>query len=253
MFLFRRRTGNVGDEAVDFLVLHRLRRDAVLDIIVFLDLAAAVGFADSDLHRRRHRIAVHDDLAFLVSGGAADRLDQGGFVPEEAGHIGVEDGDEGDFRQVEAFAQEIDPDEDVICSRPQFFQDLDAFKRIDFAVQVIDLDLFVEEVIGQLFGHALRQRRDEDALVFLHADLDFLEQVPDLVFPRPDIDLRVEQAGRADDLFDDLFRMADFVRGRRRADIDDLVQLGLELLVIEWTVIAGARQAEAEVDQRVLS
>jgi hypothetical protein len=48
-----------------------------------------------------------------MAGGAAHGLDERAGGAEEAFLVGVEDGDEGDFGQVEAFAEKIDADEDV--------------------------------------------------------------------------------------------------------------------------------------------
>ena len=43
---------------------------------------------------------------------------------------------------------------------------------------------------------------------------DLLQQVVDLALGRPDLDLRVDQPGRADDLLDDLRRLAQLVGPR---------------------------------------
>ena len=59
---------------------------------------------------------------------------------EEAFFVGVEDGDERNFGQVEAFAQEVDADEDVEFALAQIAQELDAFERLDLGVHVAAAD-----------------------------------------------------------------------------------------------------------------
>ena len=50
---------------------------------------------------------------------------------------------------------------------PQLAQQLDAPQGVDLAVQVADPDALVEQVVGEVLGHLLGQRRDEDPLVAL--------------------------------------------------------------------------------------
>ena len=120
-------------------------------------------------------------------------------------------------------------------------------------MQVADLDADLREVVGQVLRHLLRQRRDEHALVALDADLDLGEQVVDLALERPDLDLRVEEARRADDLLRDLLGLLELVLARRRRDVDDLVDARGELLEGQRAVVEGRRQPEAVLDERDLA
>ena len=67
--------------------------------------AAAVGLADRALHRAGDLVGVEDHLAVDVARGAADRLHQRGLRAQEALLVGVEDGDQRAFGNVEALAQ----------------------------------------------------------------------------------------------------------------------------------------------------
>ena len=49
-----------------------------------------------------------------MAGGASDGLDEGALGAEEAFLVGVEDGYKRYFGEVEAFAEEVDADEDVV-------------------------------------------------------------------------------------------------------------------------------------------
>ena len=76
-------------------------------------------------------------LAFDVAGGAADGLDQRAARAQVALLVGVEDADEAHLRQVEALAQQVDADDDVVDAEAQVAQDLDALQRVDLGVQVV--------------------------------------------------------------------------------------------------------------------
>ena len=86
---------------------------------------------------------------------------------EEAFLVGVEDGDEGDFGEVEAFAEEVDADEDVVLALAQVAEELDALEGFDLGVHVAAADADLGVVAGEVFGHALGEGGDEDALVAL--------------------------------------------------------------------------------------
>ncbi len=77
-------------------------------------------------------VGVEEDLGVHVAGAAADHLDQGGFAAEEALLVGVEDGDQRDFGQVESFAEEVDADEDVEGAFAEFAEDFRRGRRFGF-------------------------------------------------------------------------------------------------------------------------
>ena len=77
-------------------------------VIGFLNGAAAVGFGDGFVHGIGHVVCVHDYMAFTVSGSSSDGLDEGGFGTEEAFFVCIQDCYQGDFRDVQAFPEEVD-------------------------------------------------------------------------------------------------------------------------------------------------
>jgi len=82
----------------------------ILFVVFLLQFAASVGLVDGALHGAGDIVSVHDDFAVEMASGAADDLDESGFGAEETFFVGVEDGNEGDFGEVEAFAEEVDTD-----------------------------------------------------------------------------------------------------------------------------------------------
>ena len=121
--------------------------------------APAVGLGDGALHRAGHLVGVEDDLAVDVARGAADGLDQRGFRAQEAFLVGVENGDQRALGNVEALAQKVDADQHVEGAEPQVADDLDALQRLDIGVHVAHADAVLVHVLGQVFGHALGERR----------------------------------------------------------------------------------------------
>ena len=75
--------------------------------------------------------------------------------------------------------------------------------------------MYARQVLGQPLG----QRGDQHALALRGPLLDLLEQVRHLAPRRLDVDHRIDQPGRADDLLDDLaLRHRQLVVGRRGRD-----------------------------------
>ena len=110
------------------------------------------------------------------------------------------------------------------------------------------------EVPGEVLGEPLGQGRDQDALAALGPLADLAEQRRDLAAGRLDADDRVDQAGRADDLLDDLAAgHLDLVVAGRRRDEDAGAELLLPLVEPEGAVVQGARQAEAVLDEGALA
>ena len=121
----------------------------LLDVVGLLDRAPPVRLVDRDLHRLGDPVGVHDHLAAGVARRPADHLDQRPGRAQEALLVGVEDRDQGHLGQVDALAQEVDPDEDVEDAEPQVAQDRDPLERVDLAVEVLDLDPELLEVVGR--------------------------------------------------------------------------------------------------------
>ena len=76
---------------------------------------------------------------------------------------------QGHLGQVEALAQQVDADQHVELAQPQLAQELDASQGVDLGVQVAHPDPVLQQVVGEVLGHPLGQRRDQHALVALGA------------------------------------------------------------------------------------
>ena len=244
--------GGVGElvEDVGDFFAEGLGVDAVFGVVGDLFFAAAFGFVDGVLHGVGGFVGVHDDFAGDVAGGAADGLDEGGGGSEEAFFVGVEDGDEGDFGQVEAFAEQVDADEDVVFAEAELAEEFDALQGVDVGVEVADFDAGVEEVVGEVFGHFFGEGGDEDAFVFGGSGADFADKVVDLAGGGFDGDFGVDEAGGSDDLFD-VFAAGccEFVAAGGGGHVDGLADAFFEFFPGEGPVVEGGGEAEAEFYQ----
>ena len=83
--------------------------------MVVLELlgSAAVGFGDGHAHGIGHGVGVKNRLAVKVARGAAHGLDERARRAQKPFLVGVENCNQGNLRQVQSLAQEIDPDEHV--------------------------------------------------------------------------------------------------------------------------------------------
>ena len=225
----------------------------MLLVVGHLDLAAARRLVDGLAHGVRDGVRVHDDLALRVARGAADGLDERTAVAQKALFVRVEDGDQRDLRQVQALAQQVDANQHVDLAGAQVAQDLDAVQRGGVRVHVVDLDAGVEQVVGEVLGHALGERGDKHALMAGGADLYLVQQIIDLTAHGAHVDLGIEQAGGANDLLHVVLAHAQLVVARRGRDVDELRDARLELVEAKRAVVQGGRQAETVLDQRDLA
>ena len=172
----------------------------------------------SSIARRRLLViasAYRIDAPVDVARGAADGLDQAGLRAQKPLLVGVQDGDQRAFRDVEPLAQQVDADQHVEDPEPQVADDVDALQRLDVGVEIADLDAVLGQVLGQVLRHALGERRDQHAAALCGDGAALGEQVVDLPLHRPDLGHGVDQPGRADHLLGEhAVRCAPFPKGR---------------------------------------
>ena len=125
---------------------------------------------------------------------------------------------------------------------------------MDVRMEVLHPDAEPFVVGGQVLRHPLRQSRHEDPLALFRPLADLAEEVVHLVGYRLHNNLRIHETRGPDDLLHDLpRRLAQLVGRRCRRNVDPLVLEGRELIETERPVVEGGGEAEAVVDQGLLS
>ena len=244
---------HVAHDVVD-LALDARGRDPVRFVIRQLLLAPPVGLAHRALHASRHAIGVQDHPPVDIARGAADGLDQRRLRSQEPFLVGIENRDQPAFGDVEPLAQQIDPDQHVIHPEPQVADQLDPLERFDIAMHVAHAKPRLVEIFGQILGHPLGQRRHQGAIALRRDLFRFVDQIVDLVLDRLDLDRRVDQPGRTDDLLGEHpAGRLHLPRPRGRRDERRLRPHRVPLVEPQRPVVDAARQAEAIFRQRDLA
>ena len=218
-------------------------------IISILDFPAALGFFHSLGHGIGDLVGIHDDRAVDVPRCPAHGLNERRFRPQEAFLIGIEDGYQRDFRHIQAFAQEVDADQDVEDAGPQVADDVGPFDGSDIRMEIAHADAHFFQVVRQIFGHLLGQRRHQDAFVLFRTLADFPQQVIHLAGNGTDFHVRVQQARRPDDLLGQIGLDFHFIGPWRSADVDDLIDAFDKFFKFQRPVVQGRRQAETVFDE----
>ena len=221
----------------------------MLFVVGHLDTATAPRFRDSKVHGVGGFIGIHDYLTVRVTSSAADGLDQAALVSQEALLVGVENGHQRHFRQVQALAQQVDSHQHIELAQTQIAQDVHALKRADVAVHVAGAYAAVQKVIGQVLGHLLGKRGYEHALIAIGALLRLVDDVVDLACTAAHDDLGVKQARGADDLLHLLLADLQLVIAGRCRHVDELRHALLELIEAQRTIIQTAGQPEPMLGQ----
>jgi len=173
---------------------------SVLLVVGHLDHPAALRLGDGRAHRVRHRVRVHQDRAVHVPGRPPDRLDQRGLAAQESLLVGVEDA-------TSATSGRSSP------SRSRLIRPARRTRRAEGRAGSRSAARCRSPSAGtgpgspapagsrEVLGHLLGEGGDEYPLGLLGPDPDPRSGRP----PGPswaDLDLRVDQAGGPDDLFD---------------------------------------------------
>ena len=147
----------------------------MLRVVGGLQRPPALRLFDGGRHRVGDVVGVHDDLAVQVPRRAARRLDQRGAGAQISFLVRVEDRDQRYLGNVEALTEQVDADQAVELPEAQVADDRHAVEGVDIGVEVAHADARLLVVLREVFGHPLRQRRHEHALVTLRAQADLVE------------------------------------------------------------------------------
>ena len=120
-------------------------------------------------------------------------------------------------------------------------------------MEVFDADARLRQVIGKILGHFFRQGRDQDLVFVFGLPADLTDEVVNLSLDGADVDLGIQEAGRADDLLGAEQLVLLLIGARSRGDKKHLIDVVLEFPEIEGAVVQGGREPEAVADQGLLA
>ena len=120
-------------------------------------------------------------------------------------------------------------------------------------MHVIDLNARVEQMVGQVLGHALGQRGHQHALLAGNALANLVLKIVNLAAYWTHVNLGVEQAGRTNNLLHVVLAHPQLVVARRGRNIDKLGYPCLKLIETKRAVIERGGQAKTVFHQRHLT
>ena len=120
-------------------------------------------------------------------------------------------------------------------------------------MQVLHLHAVLQQILGQILRHALGEGRDQHTLITLNAHANLLEQIINLPLGRLDHNLRVNQAGRANNLLHITISLRQLILTRSRRKVNRLTDTLQELLPLQRAVIHRRRQTETVLHQGALT
>ena len=216
--------------------------------------ATSIGLVDGGSHTFCNGVGIHDCFAVDVSSGTPNRLCQASLVAKETFLVCIEDGDKRDFRQVEAFPEQVHADQHIMFPQAKFTQDAYAVERIDVAMDVSCLNPIAKQILRHFLSHTFRERDDQHTFLPFDAPLNLFHEVVHLIFCGTNLDEGVEQTRRPDDLFhDNAFALLNFIVRRSCADVYNLVRHLLKLLEFQRSVVLRSRQTEAIIHESRLA
>ena len=191
--------GNTFDDIIDPRP-NTFGRNAVCLVIGNLLFAPTVGFINCVLKAVGHFIRIKQHTPINVTCRPPDGLHQRCFRPKEPFLIRIQNRYQRTFGNIQPFAQQVNPDQNVKHAKTQIADNLDPLQRINIGMQIPHPNAMFMQIFGQILGHALGQGRDQNPLPFGGTFLGLPQQIVNLRFDRPNNTNRIDQTGGTDHL-----------------------------------------------------
>ena len=170
-------------------------------VIRLLDFPPSVRLINGSPHGIRNGIRVHNYVSLRVPCRPPDGLDQRSFRTEKTFLIRVQDRDQRNFRNIQAFPQKVDAHQNVKYVQPHIPDNLRPFQGVDIRMEIFYADSGFPDIIRQILRHPLRQCRDQDLIVLFNLFMKLADQIVDLPLHWTHKNLRIQKPGGPDDLF----------------------------------------------------
>ena len=129
-------------------------------------------------------VSVENHRSHHIARGAAGGLDKGSVRPQETLVVRVQNGYKRYFRDIQTFPQQVYSNQDVEIPEPQIADRFNPLDGVDVRVHIADPDVDLGKVFGQVLGHSLGERGNQDAMAFLNLLSDFAYQIVNLEIGR---------------------------------------------------------------------
>src|SRR5690606_10491237 len=141
---------------------HASSRDVVFLIEGQLALPAPLGLVDGTSHGIRDAICVKNRPAIQIARSPTYSLNETAFGTEEAFLVCIQNGHKRDLRYVQPFTQQVDANQHVEHAKPKVADDFHSLDSIDIRMQVAHLEAVFDQIICEVFRHALGQGRHKN-------------------------------------------------------------------------------------------
>ena len=217
----------------------------MLLVIGHLFFPAPVCLVNGKFHAFGDLIRIKYHFPIYISGRTPCRLGQRAVRTQESLLIRIQDSYQGNLRQIQSFTEQIHSDQHIKQPFPQIIHNLHPLQRIHIAMNIITPDPHTRHVGGQLFRHALGQRRDQDPFVYGGPLGYLLHQIINLIQCRAYFYHGIQQSGRTNHLvYHYPFTLFQFIVRRCGTDINGTRRKRFKFLKSQRTIIHSRRKAE---------
>ena len=222
-------------------------------IIFHLDLTTSVGLIQCFPHGVRDGVRIHDDMAFRITGRTADSLDQGSRTSKESFLICIQNGHQSDLRNIQTLSQQVDTYQYIEHIQTHIPDDLGTLQRINVRMQIFHPNTDFLHIIREILCHPLGQCGDQYLMMLCDLLVDLSDQVIDLSLYRAHLYFRIQQTCGTNDLLCPQQFMLLLIIGRSGGYEHHLVDMRLEFLKVQRSIIQCRGQTETVVHQCLLS
>jgi len=125
-------------------------------------------------------VCIKNRATFQMTRGTADGLDERIRGAKEPLFVGIKNRDQGNFRKIQPFTQQIDPNQNIKLTSTKTAEYLDALQCFDFRMKVPTSHTNLGVILRKVFCHAFRQCRNQHTLILFGAKPNFVKQIVDL-------------------------------------------------------------------------
>ena len=154
-------------------------------LVVFeLDHASAVRFAERSLHGIGHLVGVHDHGSVDIASRTSDRLDEARPDRRKPSLSASRIATRATSGRSRPSRSRFTPMRTSYSPRRRSRRIWTRLEGVDVRVQISRTDAELEEVVGEILGHLLRERGHQHALFVCGGVLDLANEIVDLTLGR---------------------------------------------------------------------